>query len=203
MYKFINKFQVPPSGYQWIDPDTGAMISARCYDHFVDLVNSHRQGNDLSLIPESDMQHQNCSRLSGSAFTQFCMSDAPISTVDGVRLHATDIARGTKAILAFKMARSPLVSHEEAERRAAICQRCPYNAPYRMPCNGMCGELLGIVKAIVGGERTSNDDKLHACAVCKCSLAAKVHVPKNILDKADTKEIKESYPNDCWMTEKN
>lgn len=199
MYKFINKNQVPPSGYQFKDPDTGVILEARCYDHLIGIVREHRIGNGLEPIPEADIQHQNCSRLSPSAFKQFCKSDDPAHSVDSVRLHATDVARGTMAILRFKLAGSPLVSREEAERRAAICEKCPFNAPYRMPCAGMCGELLEVVKSIVGGERTSNDVKLHACAVCKCSLAAKVHVPLEILRKSDTEEIANSYPSTCWM----
>jgi len=199
-YQFSNPQQVPPGGYQWKDPDTGTLINSRCYDVFVGRVNAHRDGNGLPRVTEAEMQHQNCSRLAPSAFANFCISDAPSPlSIDSVRLHASDIARGTMAILRFKMAGSPLVAKEEAERRAAICIGCPFNTTYRMPCAGMCGELLDVVQALVGGERTSRDGDLHACAVCKCSLAAKVHVPLDILRKSDTPEIAEAYPENCWM----
>lgn len=200
--RFRNTQAVPPSGYSWIDPDIPSPpINRRNYDQWIQAIADFRAANNLSPITPEQAEDQNCKRLDHKAAVVFCQGAEIDQCVDGVRLHATDIARGTRTILAFKLAGSPLVSQGEADRRAAICATCYMNTTYRMPCAGMCGELLEVVTAIVGGAKTSNHDNLHACAACRCSLPAKVWIPKEILTKSDNAEIKANYSPQCWMND--
>lgn len=116
------------------------------------------------------------------------------------RLDLSTVLRGTQVLLAFKLAGSPYVSQEEAERRAEICSRCPWNLEYAKPCGGNCGGLKEMVAAIVGDRRTSYDDRLKSCGVCSCINSAHVHMPLEILAKGVSEEMKEQFTTipGCW-----
>lgn len=200
MLRFKNTSHLPPGGFRFKDPDTGAEIDAQIWGVWRDKINRHRDVNNLAPIDIALAEDQNCSRLPPSAASTFCESDEPMHTVDGVTLNSSDIIRGTRTILAFKLAGSPLVSDEEAVIRAEICAYCPMNVQFRMPCSGMCGELLEVVNQIVGSKPTPKNGDLHACAVCKCSLPAKIWIPEEILRKYETEDIKTGYPHHCWLS---
>lgn len=197
MMQFKNKMAIPPKGYDFKDPDTGHRTNRRNYDQWVGDIQEHRVGMNLPKIDPTEAENQNCHKLSNAAAKVFCTGDG-LNATDAVTLHASDIARGTRTILNFKLAGSPLVSQEEADRRAAICSTCYLNVPFRMPCAGMCGELLEVVEKVVGGVRTQNHNDLNACAACKCSLVAKVHVPLEIIKKTESDDINALYPDFCW-----
>jgi len=203
MLRFKNTSHLPPGGFRFKDPDTGAEIDAQSWGNWRDKVNRHREVNNLPPIDIALAEDQNCSRLPPSAANMFCESDEPMHTVDGVTLNSSDIIRGTRTILAFKLAGSPLVSDEEAARRAEICAYCPMNVQFRNPCSGVCGELLEIVESIVGTKPTPKNGDLHACAVCKCSLPAKIWLPEDILRKYEPDSIGAAYPSNCWLAKQN
>lgn len=198
MMRFKNRQAVPPGGYDFKDPDTGHRINCRNFDQWIGLIKDHRAANNLPPIAAEAPEDQNCHKLSTDAAQVFCAGDGLDLATDGVSLHASDIARGTRTILNFKLAGSPLVTQEQADRRASICATCYLNVPYRMPCAGMCGELLEIVTAIVGGAKTAHHNDLNACAACKCSLPAKVWIPLDIIKKTEPDVINEIYPDFCW-----
>lgn len=116
------------------------------------------------------------------------------------RLDLSTVLRGTQVLLAFKMAGSPYVSQEEAERRAAICAACPWNLEYAKPCGGNCGGLKEMVAAIVGGQATPYDEQLKACAVCGCSSRAHIWIPDEFLAKGITDDMREQFAviEGCW-----
>jgi hypothetical protein len=121
-----------------------------------------------------------------------------------IRLGLDDILRGTRVLLAFKLAGSPLVPREEAERRAGICSRCYMNQGFSRPC-ATCGGLDELVRSLVGNQRTSQDDKLQACGVCHCMNKAQVWLPLEILAKGVTEEMKNQFAKmaeltGCWKT---
>lgn len=57
-----------------------------------------------------------------------------------------------------------------------------------------------MVQSLVGGETTSYDDKLKACAICACSNAAQVHVPIEFLQAGVTEQMMSEFAlvPDCW-----
>ncbi len=116
------------------------------------------------------------------------------------RLSLSAVLRGTRVLLAFKLAGSPYVSQEEAERRASICASCVWNLDYAKPCNGNCGGLKEMVSAIVGGQKTSFDDRLKACGICGCTNAAQILMPLDVLEKGVTADMKEQFAavEKCW-----
>lgn len=200
MFSFKNHNQVPPKGYNF-RATTGLNINARNYYQWLDHINAHQTANNLPSVTPQEAQDQNCRSLSPSAAGEFCRDEDADKCIDAVSLKASDIYRGTKGLAIFKLSGSPLVPQDEAERRAAICVRCPYNVQFRKPCIGLCRDLVELIGSIVGGAKTSLDSKLNACAVCKCSLPAKIHVPTDILNRIDGNSLK--YPENCWLYNEN
>lgn len=199
MLRFKSHHITPPGRFRFKHPITGYEMSSHNFQYLLDAVDKHCAGNGLPLVAREDIEHQNCSRLPENAKNEFCASDVYEPSVDGVRLHANDIIRGTKTILTNKLLGEGLVDQGEAERRANICAVCPMNVQFRLPCGGLCGELLEIVQAIVGDRTVGKAGDLHACAVCSCSLPAKIWFPKKSLERYETDEIRSKYPQNCWM----
>jgi len=59
---------------------------------------------------------------------------------------------------------------------------------------------------IVGNVRTPSDQQLYSCSVCSCSLKAAVHLPNDILNKANNAEMNEAFAIatqvfNCWHRE--
>ena len=91
------------------------------------------------------------------------------------RFTIADVVTGTRAMLRQALAGNPLVSLEEAERRAEICSRCPFNAPISGGCAACSGgaELMAL---LIKGRTTCHDDKLSNCRICSCYLRTAVHM---------------------------
>ena len=121
------------------------------------------------------------------------------------RLTLDDVVAGTKVLAAFKLAGSPLVPKEEAERRAAICSNCKLCVPFPRLCSGMCGSLKEVVDQVVGGYHINFDDDHRACSVCHCFAASHVRLPYSILEKGLNDEQKAQFLEakrlfGCWKT---
>lgn len=115
-------------------------------------------------------------------------------------LQLSDIVTGTKTMLRFKLAGSPLVAPEEANLRAAICSNCPYNVKFSKPCTGICAELKNLVSDIINHHGTPSDSNLNSCQICGCFLQAAVWLPNEITIpplSGDQRLQFNSVPN-CW-----
>lgn len=100
---------------------------------------------------------------------------------------------------------SPLVDQAEAERRAAICARCPMNVSIRLclTCRGMEG-IKELVHRVVGSNTTSSDADLQGCRICSCQTRTIVWIKPDILAKGFTETQRARTPSHCWklnMTE--
>ena len=105
-------------------------------------------------------------------------------------------------MISFKAAGSPIVSRDEANRRAEICSKCKFNVRFPKPCNGYCGELREIVTALVGSERTSYEEKLESCSICGCYLSAAVWMDLGTQIKPLSQEIKNQFESVSWCWKK-
>jgi hypothetical protein len=200
--RFLNRKATPPGGFQFIDPDTGFRIVANNYPNFLRLLDEHREGNGLPLISAPVAEDQCCRNLDGAARNQFCEDSETSGRIhEGVQLNMSDILRGTKTLLRFKVEGSPTVAQAEANRRASICAECPQNVPFNSPCGGLCDELLGLVEGVVSGRRVERGNELKACGVCHCSLPAKVWLPVDIIRRYESSALTAKYPSPhCWLS---
>ena len=113
---------------------------------------------------------------------------------------------GTKMMVRHKLAGSPIVSDEEAERRAKICLSCPWHMEISWPCSGACGELKDYVQDIIGSKRTSVDAALKSCGVCSCWTGIAVYVPleiqRSVLNEDQKKQFETAAEEwHCWKHE--
>ena len=113
------------------------------------------------------------------------------------RITVGNTIRFLNSAAAFVKSGGKLVSQEEANRRAAICATCPYNAANHRKGPGCTScfakrAWLFFQKKV----RSDHDNELTYCKVCGCNLKLKVHFP---LGSIDNKGILPEYPAHCWQ----
>ena len=103
-----------------------------------------------------------------------------------------DVARFGNSVKNWLAGGGQFVSHEEAERRAAICVKCPENKAIKM-CLG-CHRGLSWMAEKVGWPSTSKDPELQSCRVCGCLNRLKVHMGLDAIDNTGLK-----FAEECWQ----
>jgi len=187
----------PPYGGLWKlnRPDLGIVGEGYVFDILVENCKKWRQSNGLPI---------------GLGFSQeveaACCADKPdhckpcSPKLAPRTLGFSDVMTGTASMFSFMVAGKPLVTGAEAERRAAICSKCPFNVAFKTPCAGICESLKRMVRAIVGKATTSQDASLRSCHVCGCFLQSAVWLPLDLQIKPLTEKQKAtlvSIPH-CW-----
>lgn len=183
------KNQIPyGGGFKILDPLTGIRIEAVTWDHLVFKVREERKANGapIGLELEDEIEQWAC-----------IAHPDEVSVVDERlpkrrNLNLDDVVRGTQVILAFKLAGSPLVSQDEANRRASICARCPMNLMWSQSCS-ICNKIDDVVRGVIGQTKTAHDQQLFSCNICGCSLKAAVHLPNDILNRANNAEMNQAF----------
>lgn len=195
---------VPPGGvfFYEFQGARGEMIRFESYKSVPDLaweIRSYLSTNQLS--PISDLELKIPDFMCANLPPGFCWKD-PDGLVD-TRLTMRQVQDFTKIL--FERARrlgkgSFIVPKAEAERRAAICAKCPLNS--KEQCT-VCGGLLAFVRTLVGRRETGYDQGLGTCRLCGCMLRVKVHVSAESLRKAAGSRPPplKDMPEPCWLRE--
>lgn len=195
-----NKNQIPYGGkWVYVDPDTGHSLWQVTWDNLIRVATEHRRANGLPIgLGFEDMIEERC-----------CL-DLPAECEGNDDLNLTnhditlwDVVRGSRVMLEFKIAGSPLVPREEAIRRAEICKKCPLNSSFKMPCSGICQELRDVVSSVTNQYGIPQDQYLKSCRICHCYLEAAVKLPLDIQCKGVTDEMKRQFAIakerfNCW-----
>lgn len=191
----------PPYGGQYSLnlPEKGMKGTGTTLGMLLDKIKDYRRANGIpiGLEFESEVEREVC-----RFYPQECEESSPLIPNTALRLSLSDVVDGTMNLLRFKLAGSPLVDQVEADRRAAICSRCPLNGQITTPCSG-CDQIKKTVMAMVGNVSTPYDDRLQSCLICHCFNAAAVHIPLDIQNqswseqqKAQFQAAKNEYS--CW-----
>jgi hypothetical protein len=108
------------------------------------------------------------------------------------RMHIGDFLHYLQALKARWSNGLPLVSKEEALRRAHICNVCPQKSQVNgcYGCSGISKLLMHIPEKFMENNA--------GCGVCKCYLNNKVWMGEEVLS-VDSRDLE--YPSDCWMNE--
>jgi len=117
----------------------------------------------------------------------------------GLTFH--DVISGTKVLVAFKLAGSPLVERSEAERRAEICRNCPMNVSFTAGCN-KCRDLSDMVQKVIQNQSTRFDDQLKSCSICGCYTRLAVWLPLSIQCRGVTEAQRQEFSKveNCWKS---
>jgi hypothetical protein len=186
----INKLVCPPEPYfRYVFPEDGYAASGATYDSWITQAGMHSQANNMSAPSHEDMEHQLCLTLPPG----WCNYDDNNRVRPSTNLGWDDLQRGLATLGRWLGGGKKAVDQEEADRRALICSRCYLN----VQISG-CAGCQRLVAELVGGRSSKYDFALKGCAVCKCVLRAKVHVPQEILDK-ESEALQEVYPSFCWL----
>lgn len=191
---------VPFGGlYQLNLPDKGMVGRGTALGMLLDNIKAYRRANGIpiGLDFENEVEAEVC-----KFYPQECFDCSPLVPNTAIRLSIDDVVAGTKTMLRFKLAGSPLVDQAEADRRAAICSKCAYNGQITTPCSG-CDAIKKAVISLIGDVKTAYDDRLQSCMICHCFNAAAVWLPLEIqsqswreIQKQQFQAAKES--NSCW-----
>lgn len=188
-----------PYGGTWnfTDPHSGQQFSHYQLEGLLDKIRAHRLANGfpIGLEFEKEVEQQLCLN-----HAQEC-DDLPEGLPYRTNLTLQDVIRGSSVMMRFYAQGKPMVSREEAERRAAICVKCPLNDNYSKPCSvGICKELKDIVSAVVGHTGTRFDVDLKSCRICRCLNQASIWLELDTQCPSLTDEMKTQfkYAKEKW-----
>lgn len=173
--KLRSKNALPYGGsYELNLPEKGMVGLGTNFTMLMDKIVAWRKANGwpVGLGLEQEVEVEVCRKYSAEC-------DETSDLVPPRQRTWSDVILGTRSLLSHKLAGSPLVSQAEANRRAAICVKCPNNIFYASPCGGRCAEIKDLVEVLVGGSGTPFDGALKACAICSCELIAAVWMSLN------------------------
>lgn len=189
--------RIPYGGYwRYIQPGTGQSISAVTWDNLLNNIRDHRKANGIpvGLGFEEEVEQAVCREHPDECvgYDETCPRKK--------NLTLSDIVAGTRVMMSFFASGRKLVSREEAERRAQICLKCPYNMTFSKPCSGVCPELKSVVMSITDSVGTQYDSKLNSCTVCGCFLQAAIWMPLENQCKGVNELQKKQFSNaeGCW-----
>ncbi len=185
-------------GYNILDPLTGIRVMAVTWDHLMTKVRDERRANSAPMGLELEDEVEQWACIAHPEEVEVVDERLPRRRSLGL----DDVVRGTSVLAAFKALGSPLVPQAEANRRAAICARCPMNIMWSQSCS-ICGKVEKAVMIVVGDVRTTHDQGLYACSICGCSLKAAVHLPNRVLNCANDAEMNRAFELaaqvfNCW-----
>lgn len=192
--------QVPYGAQYMLDlPERGMVGTGTVFDMLETRVRLWRKANGwpMGLGLSEEIEQCVCEKYPAE-----CEADDTLLPIRR-RLTLDDVIRGTKVILAMKLHPDPLVPKAEAERRGAICEKCPLAIQFPKPCGGLCGELKTIVDSVIGGYDTRFDTDYRSCSVCSCYFSSQIRIKYELLDKGLTDQMRgefrmanEAY--NCW-----
>jgi hypothetical protein len=197
MQKLLDPNTVPPDGYRYHQSETKTWIRAPDYANLFLSVHDHRKANNLPLgtFWEAEVEDQLCQQLPPGN----CKETPPGQSRNVfTRVDWNEIVEGTKTIVAWAAKGLAKVDQDLANKRAAICAGCYFNVQMSGGCH-TCGHLQNLAMKFTGAKKTTSDPFLKACAVCKCSLQAKVWVPIDAIDQGTNEELYNKFPNFCWI----
>ncbi len=159
------------------------------WEYLLKAIADHRRKHNLpiGLGFADEVEAQVCQNQ-----PEMCADTDP--TIPKARnLGLSDIMHGMAVMASWKLAGSPLVPQQEANRRAEICSKCRMNVVFSRPCGTMCGQLKNAVHALVGKVATPFDNELKSCSICACFTSAHVWLPLTYLDKGLTDDMRAQF----------
>lgn len=206
-YRIADRNKQIPNGFKFIQAETGwqAPRFASFNSIVQNLINHRKSRPDLVTkhnwrVDQEGVEHEveqfNVRICLQHGWTQYLIggnegaamlpkTKAPsaeeAAQVNAAAGRAKKIWSGVRTLEEWIDSGAPPVPVEHAERRAAVCVKCPMNTQgdftswFTVPAAGAIKRQIQRLQ-----ERklaTSQDDKLNVCSVCLCPLKLKVHTP--------------------------
>ena len=158
-------------------PTTQYRIIGKSREDLFKRVTDYAIANLLWVPKWSDIEAWLCSGADLDPIGRSIMQKDYCCNVGNIHRQARDYLQGGISLV---KGIGKYVKREEAEKRAAICVKCPFN---RRPENidRIRSFTDKLAEALVYKLSTTQDDKLFNCAACSCNLRVKVHYPQDIV----------------------
>jgi hypothetical protein len=206
MVKLKDKSQIPYGGGYKLDlPDLGMVAYGTEFMMLMTNIKKYRLANafPIGLGLEDEVEQEVCKK-----YPTECSHCIPEMVPTAVKLTWSDVVQGTMIVARHRLGGLSLVDQGEANRRAAICAKCPWKAKVELPCSYFCGELAELVRVMIGAREITSSNETHkqGCAVCRCYIDAMAWVDlktqQSVLPESKRemfREVAKTYP--CWKAE--
>jgi hypothetical protein len=183
---------IPPGGYHYYEGDVKLIGSSE--KDIISIIQQYRAANNLPQgDPTADYLSYVCGRYPQNCHAKVYYhetSPVPASRRDelfeDVRNWATNLLASQKPI--------SLVSDEEAERRAKICQACPKNFTWKTKTCAPCVQAAdSVCTTIRQAKDTYTSARIGGCLACRHDNRTAVFLDTNLLNSV------ESIPSTCWI----
>lgn len=193
-------FQTPPDLYRWAAPN-GHVVTGYDRNEWLRAIQKFCKDNDIALEDgwEAEAEDKLC-RVLPPGWCKYEDGGKP-QTYLNVRIGLKDLQRGAEILVEIISHPDPLVSQEEADRRARICANCPANTAVS-GCFS-CFSISELIANVKGARKTVADSVLKNCAPCKCPLRSMVWVKDEVLAKSITEEHHAQYQMLDWCWKKD
>ena len=193
-----NTVTVPPGGYRYRHAGTAYVTRSPTWPDFLREVQQYRKVNNLPFNGRlaEEIQDQLCHQLPEG----WCHDEVnrPYGNRT-LKVGLQTVLQGTATLADWFWHGREKVSADTARQRADICAGCLYNVEPE-GCTGCNGNALhAIVDRVVGGAQLPNQDRLKACALCGCSLKAKVWIGTDVLQRHISPSVLQDMPDWCWV----
>ena len=187
----------PPGGWRYTVPETGVEIRAKFAGQAKGRILNHMIANAIPIPPDWDewVDDQLC-RANPQA-GPWCGREAPRTPGSPTVLSISAAKRFLRTILHVILNRD-FVSREEAFRRAAICKECPMTTDIG-GCRG-CSAVFSVARRAFPDNPVKTSREHEFCSACSCSIAYKVWVSNETLDKAEAGD-RPAYHEKCWRND--
>ena len=187
----------PPGGWKLTVRETGVTLTAPFVSLLKRKVAGHMEANNLALPENFDAWVEDTTCRESGHGAPFCGG----AKVRGKRRAGTPklltvgaASRFIKTMLGVAKERK-FVSREEAERRAAVCAKCPL-ATNVSGCT-LCDAAFRKMGRLMEKNPIQAPAGKEFCGACKCMIPVKVWVPNATLDAAEADDVQLYHP-DCW-----
>lgn len=191
----------PPGGWRYFQRETSLWIESDISENLVERIVEHRKQRGLERATWAeawrDVIDQLCQRIGPSLCTDsesgkdfwHLKKDYSMNLDVGQAISFT-----FAALEALRQGKEAFVSKEEAQKRAEVCRRCPYNIKPE-GCSS-CFGLYAAIRAVVPEDRRFSG--LDMCAACGCGLEAKVNVADSVISAGNEgRDLR--FPDFCWQ----
>ena len=199
MLQLKQTHDAPPGNWRYEIPETGDIIQSLSWNGLLTVVKNYYTSRQLPLPADlaNKMQDWMCDRQPpGSTACEEINADTKAANMTH-NFTVTDVISFLNSVKHTIQA-GGVVPQEEANRRANICNTCPYNKTVS-GCFG-CKNVAKVVFEVIGAKTTPYNQNLKQCTVCGCYLSAKVWIAREALMKNPQIQANASrYPSNCWQ----
>lgn len=225
----FSRQQFPNGGWQFYSPQTNwnaPMPMVHSFDAQVRNIINHRLANPAIVVRHklatdpvsvgNELEAYTRARLGIPAEPSFPKTMPPRSLPQAAAEAVAAVAKTAEGVgllidwlggLARPDGQVEVVAPDLAHRRAQTCELCPQNSTspftdwFTVPVAQRLRKMVEARKEMK--LTTPADDKLGTCAVCKCPMALKVHVPLPYIYQKTKPETLAAFPPNCWIPRKD